>query len=135
MEKNAAFERGVQAILSNWTALRLATEGNWAGSETRQHAKNLLDGTLQLFNHDSKKITYDILADFLGDSLAQDFNVELEDESEDEVAQIILQLHETILKGDYSFMEQILQEKPSATQASVQGNKPQSDVEIDYESD
>lgn len=43
------FEEGCTFIFQRWTALNLAVENEWGGSDSRQKAQALFDDTLQWF--------------------------------------------------------------------------------------
>ena len=45
----AAFTQGAAAVLSRWTALRLAVEGEWGGTDSGAKAQRLLENVVAWF--------------------------------------------------------------------------------------
>ena len=84
--------QAVQTVFGEWTALVLAIENEWGGDGTRAKALALLqkveDGMCS-----SPQIHADELEDLLDAALIDDFNVEAEDESPKQVAEILARLH------------------------------------------
>ena len=84
--------RAVHVIFGEWTALRLAIENEWAGGGTRERALALLqrvrDGLLA-----SAVVHRDELEDVLDNALVDDFNIEADDESPQEIAVLLCALH------------------------------------------
>lgn len=84
--------RAVHAVFGEWTALKLAVENEWAGDKTRERALALLqrvrDGLLS-----SPVLHRDEIEVMLDEALMDEFNVEAEDDSPAQVAQLLCQLH------------------------------------------
>ena len=102
------FSAAIRAVFGEWTALRLAVENEWAGSQTRERALSLLqrvhDGLLS-----SATVHRDEVEDLLEQSLVDDFNVEAEDESPNQVAHVLCQLHAEAKAGGSATADLLLQ--------------------------
>ena len=86
------FVRAVHVVFGEWTCLKLAVENEWGGRQSRERAlallKRVLDGLLA-----SATVHRDELRDLLDVTLLDDFNIEAEDDSPDQVAEVLLTLH------------------------------------------
>ena len=104
----AIFSRAVHAVFGEWTALKLAVENEFAGSGTRARALALLDRVHQGLLA-SAAVHRDELEDMLDLALIDDFNLEAEDESPKEVAQILCTLHREASAGLTTTADAVLQ--------------------------
>eukprot|EP00964_Phaeocystis_antarctica_P161975 scaffold135307_cov69-Phaeocystis_antarctica.AAC.2 len=75
----------------------MAVENDWGGQSTRDKALSLLERTLQALN--TPVVHRDEVEAFLEDTLVEDFNIEAEDESPKQVAEVLCKLHAEALAG------------------------------------
>ena len=87
----------VRIVFGEWTAVSLAIENEWGGGGTREKALALLDRTLHALN--TPVVHRDELEVFLDGALVDDFNVEAEDESPRQVAELLCLLHSEARAG------------------------------------
>lgn len=84
--------RAVHVVFGEWTALRLAVENEWAGNGTRARALALLqrvrDGLLA-----AAVVHRDEIEDLLDNALIDEFNIEAEDESPQQIAVLLCSMH------------------------------------------
>jgi pre-rRNA-processing protein TSR2 len=97
----------VRVVFGEWTALKLAVENEWGGHDTRQKALQLLDDVLHHL-HANKTLHADDLELSLVQALADDFNVEAEDGSPNQVAHLLTQLHREASAGATTTADQLL---------------------------
>ena len=104
----SAFVRAVHVVFGEWSCLKLAVENEWAGSHTRDRAltllRTVLDGLLR-----SSTVHRDELEGLLDVALIDDFNIEAEDDSPAQVAQLLVKLHAEAKAGATTTAEQLLQ--------------------------
>ena len=86
-----ALTRAVHHVFGEWTAISMAVENDWGGPSTRDKALSLLQRTLQALN--TPVVHRDEVEAFLEDTLVEDFNIEAEDESPRQVAEVLCKLH------------------------------------------
>jgi len=60
---------------------------------------------------ESKKTSDDSIEEFLRDCMAEDFNVQLEDESHEEVGKVLREMHEECGRGESMLVERIEKQK------------------------
>ena len=87
-ENERLLSRGIQAVFERWTALTMAVVNEWGGFQSKEKAQSLREETLEFLLKDSNKKD-DSIEDFLYDCIAEDFNVQLEDESHEEVGKVL----------------------------------------------
>ena len=108
-----AFAYASARVLKNWTALTFAVEHGTAGNprETAERQEALLDVIIDFCcarPGDSAQ-----LANILFNSMEEDFNVSLEDGSENDVAKVLCELYRRIvLTGDISAAQAIPDARP-----------------------
>lgn len=135
------FQAGVTACLRSWSALRTAVDSGWGGGERESHGKAeaLRQNIFELM--DGKKLPGSCsdmdLADGLAIFLEEEFSVTLEDNSEQQVAEVIVKMYEGLYKGDGSLCHQILSSADGAiafnTQFPVQIQSTEHDDDEDEE--
>ena len=88
VDAKTAFVRAVHVVFGEWSCLKLAVENEWGGPQTRARAlallKKVLDGLLA-----SAAVHRDELEDLFEAALIDDFNIEAEDDSPQQVAQLV----------------------------------------------
>lgn len=102
--------RGIQAVFERWTALTMAVVNEWGGFQSKEKAQSLREETLEFLLKDSNKKD-DSIEDFLYDCIAEDFNVQLEDESHEEVGKVLRAMFEECGRGESSLVEKIEMQK------------------------
>jgi len=100
--------RAVHVVFGEWTCLKLAVENEWGGRQTRERALALLqrvvDGLLA-----SATVHRDELEDMLDTALMDDFNIEAEDGSPAQVAELLVTLHAEAKAGATTTADAVLQ--------------------------
>ncbi|KIY92516.1 hypothetical protein MNEG_15446 [Monoraphidium neglectum] len=117
MDRRPAFEEGVTAVFTQWTALCLAVENEWGGPLSVDKANQIIQDVLDWF-YDKKEHHADDLELELEDALVQDFNTECEDGSPKQVAATLVELHTQLLQGSTTLLEQIRSRQASGAAAS-----------------
>ena len=111
-DTEALLLRGITAVFDRWTALTMAVANEWGGHESSQKATRLREDTLAfLVMKESKKTSDDSIEEFLRDCMAEDFNVQLEDESHEEVGKMLREMHEECGRGESTLVERIEKQK------------------------
>lgn len=111
------FEEGVAIIFSQWTALVLAVENQWGGSESASKADYLIEDILEWF-YKKKEHYADELEMELADALLEEFHVEVEDGSPSQVAKQLVELYAACLRNDASVLQQLRQRQATGAAAS-----------------
>ena len=113
----AAFTRAVHVVFGEWTCLKLAVENEFAGHKTRERAlallKRVLDGLLS-----TATVHRDELEDLFEAALIDDFNIEAEDESPRQVAELLVTLHGEAKVGQTTTADFLLQRAAEKHQSS-----------------
>lgn len=115
-EQQQAFLEGLGLILQRWTALGLAVEHGWGGTDTLAKAQSFHEEVYHWFADAKQQRYVDELEDLLDDVMAQDFNAELQDGSARQVAEALVRLFEECAGGDYST---VLKMKEIVTQEEI----------------
>ena len=87
------FHISCDAILKNWSALKLAVSNEAGGSQTNEIAQWMVDAVVQWFNENENLEGYEV-ADFLEQIMAQEFNMQIEDGSSDEIGTAICEFYQ-----------------------------------------
>lgn len=106
------FRQGVTACLRSWSALRVAVESGWGGGEreSQSKAEDLRRNIFELLDGNKPPTScseYD-LADSLAIYMEEEFSVTLEDNSEQQVAAVLLKMYEGLFQGDGRLCHQML---------------------------
>lgn len=117
-DRRPAFEEGVAAAFTQWTALCLAVENQWGGPHSVDKANQVIQDVIDWF-YDKKEHYADDLELELDDALRQDFNTECEDGSPREVADVLIRLHNQLLQGDTTLLGQLRSRQASGASAST----------------
>ncbi|CDR97269.1 Pre-rRNA-processing protein TSR2, putative [Babesia bigemina] len=97
-----AFRTVCRKVMSCWTALNLAVDNGWGGDSSEQKREALITQLID-FCLSKKQLYTDEVEDLLFDKMQTLFNVDIEDQSEVEIARLLVQLHNTCSTGDLSF--------------------------------
>ena len=90
---NQYFYTACDAILKNWTALQLAVSNEAAGPQSKDIAQWMVDAVVQWFNENKDLEAYEV-ADFLEQIIAQEFHLQIDDGSSDEVGTTICEFYQ-----------------------------------------
>lgn len=103
-----AFTVACRTVISCWTALNLAVENGWGGDNSQEKRSDLMQLVTD-FCLSKKELYTDEVEDLLFERMQSLFFVDIEDESEVEIARILVQLHNSCSKGDVSFAQELCQ--------------------------
>lgn len=112
----AEFRAGVTAVLRAWSALRQAVASNWGGVQSIEKAEVLRDHIYENFNYNKPKPGMDRydLEDALAIYLEEEFCLQIEDDSEKDVAFLICQMYENCGKGDFTLARERIEKSKEA---------------------
>lgn len=124
----------IERIFSNWTALRMAVEH---GMGTSEQARNFCEYVAEILKMNEKLDQLDIAAE-LEDYMDAEFNTQLEDDSEKQVAEEIHRLHYLLLNDVEKLDSEILklpEVKPWIVKKTETIHKVSDEVEGDDDED
>ncbi|GAW79112.1 pre-rRNA-processing protein TSR2 [Plasmodium gonderi] len=102
---------GINLIFEKWTVLRLAVTHNWGGPNSEEKKKKLIEYVHSyILSTSSPKHE---LCNYLRDEMNTLFNVDIEDDSDIEVSELILDLYSNLKKNNLEIIEKIKQIKES----------------------
>lgn len=110
------FEEGVRLIFDRWTALKLAVEQGWGGTQSREKALDVLDDVVDWF-YRRKEHYDDELEEELQAALSEDFNCDCEDGSPLAVAKALTGLYRDLCQGSMAELERLRATAPASTQS------------------
>jgi len=113
------FRRGMGSVFRMWTALELAIFHQWGGSSGQQVVAELEEELMDLFRG-AEKMYKDDVSLILEDYMETHFNTLLEDDSPDEIGEILCTMFNNIVKGDFEMVNGICA-KEAARTASLAG--------------
>ena len=99
-----AFDNGIWYALSLWPALHVAVQNSWGGADSSEKRDWFAGAVSDLFNGRQDTDAEDLEA-FLLQIMQDEFDCNVEDETEVEVGRTILVLRKTLLEGDVSAFE------------------------------
>lgn len=106
------FRAGVTACLRSWSALRTAVESGWGGGDiqSQKKAEDLRQIIFDLLNGQTfpPKIDLMDLSDNLAIYMEEEFSVTVEDNSEQQVAEVLFRMYEGLSKGDLTLCRQMV---------------------------
>ncbi|KAJ2006722.1 rRNA accumulation- protein [Coemansia thaxteri] len=120
-----AFIEGVDHILSRWTALELAVQGDWGDGNTKEKREDMVDEIVAFFDDAvRRKVKPEPLEleDILMAIMSDDFNISLEDDSEKEVAAILCVIFDECKVGNFATVDKLADER-DAREAQGVGNQ------------
>ncbi|GIX61734.1 pre-rRNA-processing protein TSR2, putative [Babesia caballi] len=103
-----AFRAACRSVMGCWTALNLAVENGWGGDQSAQKREELIALVID-FCLSKKQLYTDEVEDLLLDRMQTLFCVDIEDESDVEIARLLVRLHNTCSAGDLSFASELCQ--------------------------
>ncbi|KAI9750080.1 MAG: hypothetical protein M1815_002041 [Lichina confinis] len=102
----AKFELGVSIAMFSWPALSIAVDNGWAGPDSKEKREWFVGVVCDMFT-EKADIEVDDVQEMLLDVMDQEFQVVLEDDSDYDVAQRIMQLRDSTFQGDFAFVDQV----------------------------
>lgn len=128
------FTLGCNKVFSCWTALNLAVENNWGGSDSEKKKDDLIQHVIN-FCISRKEVYRDEIEDILVDKLDEYFFVTLEDGSDVEIANILVKLHSTCANGDFTYANELMSnlEKCQNNQCVTNQQDSSQEDESDYD--
>ena len=100
----AAFDHGIWYALSLWPALHVAVQNSWGGPDSAEKRDWFAGAVSDLFTERPDTDAEDVEA-FLLQIMQDEFDCNVEDETEVEVGRTILLLRKSLLEGDVSGYE------------------------------
>ncbi|CAD2084527.1 pre-rRNA-processing protein TSR2, putative [Plasmodium vinckei brucechwatti] len=123
---------GINLIFEKWTVLRLAVTNNWGGTSSEEKKKKLIE---YVHNYVLSNMTpKDKLCDYLRDEINTLFNVDLDDDSDIEVSDLILDLYKDLKNNNFEIIEKIRNIQESDLNSCREHNLIQ-EADIDEEDD
>lgn len=109
-QPSQVFKQAVAAVLAQWTLLTLAVEQGWGGRDSHRKRHELYEDLIAEFDQ-NKKVDAEELADSLSERLMRDFSVEVEDDSDLEVAKLLVDLYEQTSRGCFALATTVQQQQ------------------------
>lgn len=100
----SAFDHGIWYSLSLWPALHVAVQNSWGGPDSSEKRDWFAGAVSDLFSGRQDTDAEELEA-FMLQIMQDEFDCNVEDETEGEVARTILVLRKTLLEGDISAYE------------------------------
>ncbi|CDJ64194.1 hypothetical protein, conserved [Eimeria necatrix] len=117
-EAEPIFREAAAAVLAQWTLLNLAVEQGWGGRDSHRKRQKLYEDLIAEFR-ENKNVDVEDLACTLSERLASDFSVSVEDDSDLEVAQLLVDLHEQISRGCFDLASVVKQQQSQRATSSA----------------
>ncbi|CDJ49836.1 hypothetical protein, conserved [Eimeria brunetti] len=117
-QPEAVFREAVASVLAQWTLLNLAVEQGWGGRESYRKRQQLYEDIISEFR-DNKKVDVEDLACYLSERLSRDFSVNVEDDSDLEVAQLLVDLYEQTSRGCFDLAATVQQQQKQRAAAAA----------------
>jgi pre-rRNA-processing protein TSR2 len=134
----ALFARGTIALFTLWPALRLAVSEQWGGPESAEKRTWMISEVVDYFESCLPKsnepqlsedqladlVDQDDLAEMLEGMISDEFEVDLDDGSADEVAGDVVKLWKKLAKGDKAMVDELeeLVRTTGGKKVQAQGN-------------
>ncbi len=83
----SAFELGTELAFERWEVLTMAVENGWCGGveKGQQLREELIDSTIEWFLNANERLYWDEVSEFLYEALLNEFHVDAQDQSEEQV--------------------------------------------------
>jgi pre-rRNA-processing protein TSR2 len=134
----ALFARGTIALFTLWPALRLAVSEEWGGPDSKEKRTWMISEVVDYFESCLPKanepkmteeqlaelVDQDDLAEMLEGMVSDEFEVDLDDGSADEVAGDVVKLWKKVVKGDQAMVDELeeLVRTTGSKKVQAQGN-------------
>ncbi|KAG4106778.1 hypothetical protein H8356DRAFT_922828 [Neocallimastix lanati (nom. inval.)] len=94
------FEKIVEVIFSNWTALQLAVDHSLAGLKTQEFYQNLFEEVINIFKVYKDQVEVSDLNENFLDFFSEIFNMDVEDDSPKQVGMLLVDAYKkTFIEG------------------------------------
>ncbi|KAI9767387.1 MAG: hypothetical protein M1839_004529 [Geoglossum umbratile] len=139
----AKFELGVTIALFHWPALTLAVQNEWGGAESAGKREWFAGAIVEMFEQRPQTDLEDVETTLL-QVMSDEFEVNVEDDTAYQVAQVIIDIRATTSEGDFSVVDKLHSEwvakggKPTAIFKEVEGDDDEDDADgdsVDLEDD
>ena len=119
------FYTSCDAILKNWTALQLAVSQEVGGPQSKEIAQWMVDAVVQWFTENDDLEAYEV-TEFLEQIIEQEFNMQIDDGSSDEIGTTICEYYKLCSSSKSS--DEILSKirtlpKCDLTRCQIEGEK------------
>ncbi|XP_044268968.1 pre-rRNA-processing protein TSR2 homolog [Tribolium madens] len=121
-----AFNRVVQHIFNNWTALKLAVEYSESGCNPKEVVNDFINYTTQYCLYESN-VEPDGIQEALDDILDQEFDTICEDGSTKEIALLLYRFVDLLKQGNTQMFEEEYQKLPIGAMSSSKSIKSQNE--------
>jgi len=133
------FEKIVELIFSNWTALQLAVDHSLAGLKTQEFYQNLYEEVINIFKVYKDQVEVSDLNENFLDFFSEIFNMDVEDDSPRQVGMLLVDAYkQTFIEGTgmQLYNNLLAKGKSNANKLSqVQGDDDDSDDDNDFDND
>eukprot|EP00128_Syssomonas_multiformis_P011725 Colp12_sorted_trinity150504_noHs@4325 len=111
MSALALFPDAVRAVLKKWTALRLAVDQGFGGSDSQEKEDWLYETILDMFDPEKnkEKVYKDQLEELFEDVMENEFNTVCDDGSISEVSAILIKYFSQLSEGQTEEVQKIVQ--------------------------
>ncbi|KAH0558866.1 hypothetical protein GP486_004501 [Trichoglossum hirsutum] len=142
-QTQARFELGITIALFRWPALTLAVQNEWGGAESASKREWFAGAIVEMFEQRPQTDLEDVETTLL-QVMADEFEVNVEDDSAYHVAQVIMEIRSTTQEGDFSIVDKLHSDwvaknkMPTATFTKVEKNDNEDDTDgdsVDLEED
>jgi pre-rRNA-processing protein TSR2 len=106
-EAEKYFKEGLGSIFRQWTALELAVFHQWGGASSSERADSLVIEILEMFNG-NERIYKDDISLVLEDFLETNFETICEDDSPDELGELLVQMYRECGLGNFTLVTNTL---------------------------
>lgn len=127
-QAQAKFEFGIALALHNWSALTIAVQNQWGGSNSADKRDWLAGAIAQLFESNPETDGDDV-ADVLLQVMEDEFEVVVEDDSEVPIAATIMKVWVETREGNFSTVNQMYE------RWKEKGDAPAPEVKVQSQSD
>lgn len=105
------FKEGLLSVFRQWTALELAVHNQWGGPDSARNAEAMVNEIIDLFLNTHERIYKDDVSLILDDILESQFNVVCEDESTEEIGDILCRMFNQCYCGDFTLVTETLRKE------------------------
>ena len=134
-ENKALFEKAVTHIFDCWTALQLAVYHEWGGRNSAKKKEKMLDDVKIFFENGVVK-SQEKLENYFWNIFIEDFNCNIEDNSDLEVAEKIWNLYQSLAENDLTAYNAIISESsidPQRSREQTVGHLNEEDSQSDID--
>ncbi|EDR22517.1 hypothetical protein, conserved [Entamoeba dispar SAW760] len=131
------FEQSVRGLMNCWSTLRLCVEHQFGGVNSQQKKDSMVQSIISKYRTKGNTINPHSIIDFLYNFFEQKMNTSCEDESIEDVAELISRLCAECIVGDTTLAQNIIEEakKPLDSAGFQQFLNEDEEYEEDDESD